>query len=110
MATSYFVATGSRFAGVKIRIVVPDQRNVPATAGAMLKNAGLVRGGRRPSATIGSEKTTRTSFASSTEATSPDGPALTTRNPSRGATGWAAAETARRPRTAAIVGSFMVSQ
>ena len=33
IVTSYFVASGSRFAGVKIRTVVPDQRNVPFTAG-----------------------------------------------------------------------------
>ena len=31
--TSYFVASGSLRAGVKIRIVVPDHRKVPSTAG-----------------------------------------------------------------------------
>ena len=67
-----------------MRIVVPDQRNVPATAGEMCKNAGTSFGGTRPSGVIDSEKTTRISLASSTDATSPDGPALTIRRGERG--------------------------
>ena len=67
-----------------MRIVVPDHRNVPATAGVMLKNAGATSAGTWPSATIGSEKTTRISLASPADATSPDGPALTTRSAARG--------------------------
>jgi hypothetical protein len=37
IVTSYFVASGSRFDGVKIRMVVPDHLYVPATAGVMVK-------------------------------------------------------------------------
>ena len=33
MFTVYLVANGSRLAGVKMRIVVPDHRNVPAAFG-----------------------------------------------------------------------------
>src|SRR5919198_764915 len=103
IVTSYFVASGSRFAGVKIRMVVPDQRNVPFTAGLILKNAGRSRSGMRPSATIGSEKTMRISFASSIEAISPVGPALTMRSgEGDGAGGCArATEAETRNRTAA---------
>ena len=64
IVTSYFVAAGNFFAGVKIRIVVPDQRYVPATAGVIVMKDGLTLGGTAPMASIGSEKTTRTSFAS----------------------------------------------
>src|SRR5215472_14998918 len=78
MVTAYFVANGSRLAGVKIRIVVPDQRNDPFTLGVMWKNGGRRFSCSRPSATIGSEKTTRISFACSIVLTSPVGPALTT--------------------------------
>jgi hypothetical protein len=59
--TSYFVASGRRRAGVKMRMVVPDQRYVPATAGVIWKNAGFRRGGTCDIPTIGSENTTRTS-------------------------------------------------
>src|SRR5262245_13113663 len=85
IVTLYLVASGSGFAGVKIRVVVPDQRNVPATAGLMVKNDGRRSSGTRPSTTIGSEKTTRTSFACPADATSPVGPALTTRRAGGGA-------------------------
>ena len=80
IVTSYRVANGSGFfgSGVKIRIVVPDQRNVPGTEGAIRKNGARTGDGILPSVTIGSEKTTRTSLASARDATSPDGPALTT--------------------------------
>src|SRR5262249_33849380 len=80
IAILYLVARGSGFAGVKIRMVVPDQRNVPATAGLMLKNGGFRFSGTRPSTTIGSGETTRTSFARPAGATSPVGPALTKRS------------------------------
>ena len=96
--TSYFVASGSRLAGVKIKTVVPDHRKVPATVGVMWKKDGRRPGGTVAIATIGSEKTTRTSFASSMDATSLTGPALTTRN--GGGAGWAAVDNnhARRRR------------
>ena len=68
-------------------MVVPDHRKVPATAGVMCKKAGFSRGGTCASATIGSEKTTRISFASSPARTSPVGPALTTRSAGRGGAG-----------------------
>ena len=41
IVTSYFVASGSRFAGVRIRMVVPDHRYVPATAGRDVKERRL---------------------------------------------------------------------
>ena len=50
-------------------------RSPPAT---IRKNGARTGDGIRPSVTIGSEKTTRTSLASARDATSPDGPALTT--------------------------------
>src|SRR5918994_1703026 len=82
IVTSYFVAFGRRasLAGVKIRIVVPDQRKVPGTAGAILKNGAVTGCGIRPSTTIGSENVTRISFASVSASNSPVGPALTTVN------------------------------
>jgi hypothetical protein len=49
---------------VKIRIVVPDQRNVPVIAGRMVTNGAVTGSGMRPSTTIGSEKTIRISLAS----------------------------------------------
>jgi hypothetical protein len=80
MVTSYVVAKGSGClgSGVKIRIVVPDHRKVPGAAGVIRKNGARTIAGIRPSATIGSEKTTRTSLASARLATSPVGPAETT--------------------------------
>src|SRR5438034_11520650 len=76
--TSNFVAYGSCAAGVKMSVVVPDQRNVPFTSGAMW-NHGMVRFfGILPTATIASLNTTRISFASARVASSPTGPALTT--------------------------------
>ena len=47
MVTSNFVAYGSgRFAsGVKIRMVVPDQRNAPGTPGLTRKNGAITRAG-----------------------------------------------------------------
>ena len=63
--------------GVKIRMVVPDHRKVPAIAGAIRTYGGLTTAGMRPSVTIGSEKTMRISFASARLAISPSGPALT---------------------------------
>src|SRR6266568_2350911 len=78
MVMSYCVAYGSCCSGVKISVVVPDQRNVPFTAGLMW-NQGMVRFlGILPTTTIGALKTTRTSFASAKVASSPMGPALTT--------------------------------
>ena len=73
IVTSYLVAYGSgRFAsGVKTRIVVPYQRNEPGIAGVTLKNGAVTRAGTLPSATIGSEKTTRISLASASVASSP---------------------------------------
>jgi hypothetical protein len=85
---------------VKISTVAPDHRNVPATAGVMLKNAGLSRTGTCPRAAIGSEKTTRISFASSIDATSPAGPALTTRRGARGCATATIGMRKRRRRTA----------
>src|SRR5689334_8145492 len=77
METSYLVAYGSACAGVKISVVVPDQRKVPFTSGVMW-NQGMVRFlGILPTATIGPLKTTRISFASASVASSPIGPALT---------------------------------
>src|ERR1041385_5640514 len=78
MVTSYFVAYGSCCAGVKISVVVADQRKVPFTSGAMW-NQGMVRFfGILPTATIGALKTTRISLASASVASSPIGPALMT--------------------------------
>src|SRR6186997_2892038 len=87
MVTSNFVASGNGLAGVKIRMVAPDQRKLPGTAGVMWKKAGRSLAGTVASATIGSEKTTRTSLASAADAISPDGPLRTTRNGARGAGG-----------------------
>src|SRR4051794_16997218 len=84
MVTSYFVASGSRLAGVKIRIVVPDHLKVPAAAGVMWKNAGFSFGGTVANETIGSENTTRISLPSSPAWISPVGPALTMRSGVRG--------------------------
>src|SRR5437762_13015882 len=86
-------------------MVVPDQRNVPFTAGLILKNDGRSRSGMRPSVTIGSEKTMRIALASSIEATSSPGPELTTRSGDEaGPGGWATAtEDERRNRTPANV-------
>src|SRR5687767_6602518 len=61
-----------------MRIVVPDQRHVPATAGAILTNGAVRVSGIFPSSTIGSEKTIRISFPSSRDFSSPCGPVLTT--------------------------------
>ena len=61
-------------------MVVPDQRNAPGTAGEIRKNGAFTGDGIRPSVTIGSENTTRTSPASARDATSPAGRALTTVN------------------------------
>ena len=79
MVTSYRVENGSGRlgSGVKIRIVVPDHRNVPATAGEILKKGARTTDGMRPRATIGSENTIRTSLVSARLPTSPVGPALT---------------------------------
>ena len=73
------VANGSAFGrpGVKIRIVVPDQRNAPGTAGVMWKNGAATGSGIRPMTTIGSENTTRTSLAWACAVSSPVGPADT---------------------------------
>src|SRR5215212_10564012 len=78
MVTSNLVAKGSGFfaSGVKMSVVVPDQRNAPGTAGEMWNHGGLTSLGILPTTTIGSEKTTRISFASARVATSPMGPAL----------------------------------
>src|SRR5262249_14411233 len=66
IVTSYFVAYGSGDfgSGVKISVVVPDQRNVPGIAGATLNQGGVTSFGILPTTTIGSEKTTRISLAS----------------------------------------------
>ena len=66
IVTSYFVANGSGVfgSGVKISVVVPDQRNVPFIAGAMWNHGATRSFGILPTTTIGSEKTTRISFAS----------------------------------------------
>ncbi len=62
-----------------MRIVVPDQRNVPpGIAGAMVTNGAVTGCGIRPSATIGSENTIRISFTCSRLSASPVGPLLTT--------------------------------
>jgi hypothetical protein len=59
---------------VKISSFVPDQRNVPGTAGSMRKNGAVTGWGMRPSTTMGSEKVTRISFACSMSVISPSGP------------------------------------
>src|ERR1051326_2015276 len=75
MGTSYFVANGSD-AGVKMSGGVADQREGALTGGS-LGNQGTLSGfGILPTTTIGSLKTTRTSLASASFATSPTGPAL----------------------------------
>ena len=110
IVTSYFVASGSRRDGVKIRIVVPDHRKVPATAGAILKNGGRSRAGTRPSATIGSENTTRISLACSTAVTSPVGPALTMRSGVRGGAGACASDgPAYTTKAAQTTSSFIMA-
>src|SRR5262245_46210899 len=60
MVTVYRVENGRATfgSGVKIRIVVPDQRKVPGIAGWILKNGAETESGIRPNLTIGSEKTT----------------------------------------------------
>src|SRR6185436_4579895 len=79
IVTVYCVAYGSCLSGVKMSVVVPDHRNMPFTLGEMWNHGAVTGLGIRPRTTIGSEKSTRTSLASSRDATSPDGPALTTR-------------------------------
>src|SRR5688572_17188301 len=81
IVTLYSVANGRGLSGVKISVVVPDHRNFPGTAGAILKNGATTGSGILPRTTIGSLNTTRTSLASARLATSPTGPALTTRKP-----------------------------
>jgi hypothetical protein len=44
-------------------MVVPDHLNVPRIAGSIRTNGAVTGCGIRPSVTIGSEKTTRISFA-----------------------------------------------
>src|SRR4051794_5647176 len=61
-----------------MRMVVPDQRSVPAIGGRMVRNGAVTGSGIRPSVTMGSEKMTRISFASLRLAISSVGPALTT--------------------------------
>src|SRR5260221_12067353 len=61
-----------------MRVRVPDQRKDPGNAGAMWKNGAVTAAGMRPSATMGSENSTRTSAASASEATSPRGAACAT--------------------------------
>src|SRR5258708_15927644 len=73
---SYFVANGSFFDGVKTSVVVPAQRNLPATSGATWNHGTATTFGILPSGTIGSLKMTRISFASESCASSPTGPAL----------------------------------
>src|SRR5690606_25851214 len=81
MVTVNVVAYGSGVSGsgVKSRTVVPDQRNVPAMAGVMRIQGGVGLDGIRPSATIGSENTTRISAASEDWLTSFCGADSTTR-------------------------------
>src|SRR5215212_5469950 len=62
-----------------MRVVVPDQRNVPLTGGGILKKGAVTGWGILPRTTIGSEKTARISFASASVVVSPTGPALITR-------------------------------
>ena len=78
--TSYLVANGNGgfTSGVKINVVVPDQRKLPGIAGLIWTNEAVTRAGIRPSTTMGSENTTRISLASSRLAISPSGAALTT--------------------------------
>jgi uncharacterized protein (DUF433 family) len=76
----YWVAYGSGWAGVKMRVVVPDQRKVPLTAGLIRKNGAVTGCGILPRTTIGSEKTAWISLASASVAVSPTGPALTMRS------------------------------
>src|ERR1051326_8715047 len=73
MGTSSVVANGSD-AGVKMSVVVPDQRKVPLTAGSMWNQGTLSAFGILPTTTIGSLQTNRTSFAFAGFATSPTGP------------------------------------
>src|SRR5438270_10057458 len=78
IVTSYFVANGNFFDGVKMSVVVPDQRNAPATSGAMWNHGTVTTFGILPTTTIGSLNPTRTSLASESCASSPTGPALAT--------------------------------
>src|SRR3954464_714574 len=79
MVTSYLVANGNGVfgSGVKISVVVPDQRNVPLIAGATWNHGTSRTFGILPTTIIGPRNTTRTSLASAMFATSPTGPALT---------------------------------
>ena len=79
--TSYLVENGSGRSGVKIRIVVPDHRNDPLTAGAMRTNGARTWSGILPSVTIGSENTIRISLACWRLVRSPLGPVETTCSP-----------------------------
>src|SRR3954462_9404219 len=60
-----------------MRMDVPDHRNVPGSAGWILKNGAVTGFGIRPNATIGSEKTTVTSLDSPRSEVSPAGRPLT---------------------------------
>ena len=50
---------GADPSGEKMRVFVPDQKKLPATAGVMRIQGGAVPGGALPKATMGSEKMTR---------------------------------------------------
>jgi hypothetical protein len=86
---------------VKIRIVVPDHRNVPGISGTTRTKGAVTRAGMRPSVTIGSENTIRISFTSDSADNSPDGPPLTTVNV-WGEAVWAAAEVESSARRSTI--------
>src|SRR4051795_5508890 len=79
MVTSYLVANGNGVfgSGVKISVVVPDQRNVPLISGATWNQGTFSTFGILPTTIIGSRNTTRISFAWARLAPSPTGPALT---------------------------------
>src|SRR5258708_779 len=66
IVTSYLVANGKGVfsSGVKISVVVSDQRKAPLMAGATWNQGTTSALGTLPTTIIGSEKTTRISLAS----------------------------------------------
>jgi hypothetical protein len=78
-----------------MRVVVPDHRKRPGSGGSIETKGACTGWGIRPRATIGSEKTSRISFACSRASISPSGPDFATRG--------ASAEAAADRRVARIV-------
>jgi hypothetical protein len=90
-----------------MRVRVPDQRKDPGSAGEMWKKGAATVAGMRPSATMGSENTTRTSAASASESTSPCGAACATEGGGPGCARAAMGASAHTNARSRVAGLFM---